>query len=182
MKVTVRIFISNNLPLKANSTVGANSTVVCTLCTNITVGLSMVSVTILFRRIMKGCVAVLSTLPTSAQNQRPVRDLRRLVIVTSGIPPLAVVQDKFFFNFRNIVLKLVISWCSTHYFSWEKIRLGECDMERVYYFLKLEESFEEMRKVRCRLANRNNLMQVLLNGTFVHNTWNLATRTEIRST
>jgi len=57
--------------------------------------------------------------------------------------------------------------CNRH-ISWEKIRLGECDMERVYYFLKLEESFEEMRKVRCRLANRNNLLQVLLNGTIVH--------------
>ena len=41
-------------------------------------------------------------------------------------------------------------------------------MERVLQDLKLEDSFEEMRKVKYRMAYRTNLLQILLNGTICH--------------
>ena len=41
-------------------------------------------------------------------------------------------------------------------------------MQRVLQDLKLEDSFEEMRKVKYRMGNRTNLLQILLNGTIPH--------------
>ena len=41
-------------------------------------------------------------------------------------------------------------------------------MERVEQDLKLEGSFDEMRRAKSRIANRTNLMQILLNATVEH--------------
>ena len=57
--------------------------------------------------------------------------------------------------------------CNKHV-SWEKLLLAEIDMERVHQCLKLEDSFENMRKVKYRIMNRRNMLQILLNGTIHH--------------
>lgn len=57
--------------------------------------------------------------------------------------------------------------CSRHY-SWDRLRKAQIDMERVRLWMRIEELHEQERRVNAQLAQRRNLLGILLHTTIDH--------------
>lgn len=67
----------------------------------------------------------------------------------------------------NQICRIAKKKCNRHY-CWEKLRRAEIDLEKVRYWLKLDELLDQERQIKQALTNRAGVLGLLLHSTFDH--------------
>jgi COMPASS component SPP1 len=61
--------------------------------------------------------------------------------------------------------------CNKHH-NWERLQRAEIDMERVRSWIKLDDLFEDERRIRIAMANRSGVLGLVLHSTLDHDPMN----------